>query len=78
MGSDLHIYGGFTLSPYLAMRVFEVVGEISSQNVDPTLSHIDDDTCEICRKATPQPAVPDEPAAPPPEGTPGQQFDVAA
>ena len=50
-GSDLHIYGGFSLSPYLAMRVFEVVGEIASQNVDSTLSHVDDDNCEVCRKA---------------------------
>ena len=49
--SDLHIYGGFSLSPYLAMRVFEVVGEIASQNVDSTLSHVDDDNCEVCRKA---------------------------
>ncbi len=50
-GSDLHIYGGFSLSPYLAMRVFEVVGEIASQNVDTSLSHVDDDNCEVCRKA---------------------------
>lgn len=50
-GSDLHIYGGFTLSPYLAMRVFEIVGEMASQNVDTTLSHVDDDKCEVCRKA---------------------------
>ena len=53
-GSDFHIYGGFTLSPYLAMRVFEVVGEIASQNVDLTLSHVDDDNCEVCRKAAAQ------------------------
>jgi len=50
-GSDLHIYGGFNLSPYLAMRVFEVVGEIASRNLDVSLSHVDDDDCEICRKA---------------------------
>jgi hypothetical protein len=49
--SDLHIYGGFNLSPYLAMRMFEVVDEIASQNVDLTLSHVDDDQCEVCRKA---------------------------
>jgi hypothetical protein len=49
--SDLHIYGGFNLSPYLAMRVFEVVGEIAAQSVDISLSHVDDDECEICRKA---------------------------
>ena len=50
-GSDLHIYGGFSLSPYLAMRVFEIVGEMASQSVDTTLSHVDDDNCEVCRKA---------------------------
>jgi len=51
MVGDLHIYGGFNLSPYLAMRVFEVVGEIASQDVNLALSHVDDDTCEICRGA---------------------------
>jgi len=50
-GSDLHIYGGFSLSPYLAMRVFQIVGEMESQGVDTTLSHVDDDKCEVCRKA---------------------------
>lgn len=50
-GSDLHIYGGFNLSPYLAMRMFEVVDEIAAQNVDVSLSHVDDDDCEVCRKA---------------------------
>ena len=70
-GADLHIYGGFTLSPYLAMKVFEVVGEIAAQNVDPTLSHTDDDNCEICKKASAQ-------NAPPPDGTVGQRIDLAA
>jgi hypothetical protein len=46
-----HIYGGFNLSPYLALRVFEAVKEIQSQNLDVSLSHVDDDNCEICRKA---------------------------
>jgi hypothetical protein len=55
--SDLHIYGGFNLSPYLAMRMFEVVDEIAAQNMDLTLSHVDDDQCEVCRKA----AVPSGP-----------------
>jgi hypothetical protein len=59
-GSDLHIYGGFNLSPYLAMRVFEVVGEIASQNLDISLSHVDDDDCEICRKAAAAPAQKEE------------------
>ncbi|HXG61484.1 MAG TPA: hypothetical protein VNO22_08925 [Planctomycetota bacterium] len=51
MLSDLHIYGGFHLSPYLALRVFEVVGEIVERNVDRSLSHLDDDRCEVCRAA---------------------------
>jgi hypothetical protein len=51
MLSDLHIYGGFRLSPYLALRVFEVVGEIVERNVDRSLSHLDDDLCEVCRGA---------------------------
>ena len=59
-GSDLHIFGGFNLSPYLAMRMFEVVDEIASRNVDPTLSHVDDDQCEVCRRAATQPEPPKE------------------
>ena len=54
-GSDLHIYGGFSLSPYLAMRMFEVVDEIATRNVDLTLSHVDDDQCEVCRRAAQEP-----------------------
>jgi hypothetical protein len=46
-----HIYGGFNLSPYLALRVFEAVKEIQSQNLDVSLSHVDDDNCEICQQA---------------------------
>ena len=72
-GSDFHLYGGFTLSPYLAMKVFEVVGEIASQNVDPTLSHVDDDNCDVCRKAAAG-------AEPPPSPDPsiGRTMDLAA
>ena len=51
MVGGTHIYGGFNLSPYLALRVFEAVKEITSQNLDVSLSHVDDDNCEICRKA---------------------------
>ena len=50
-----HIYGGFNLSPYLALRVFEAVKEITTQNVDISLSHVDDDNCEICRQAQAKP-----------------------
>jgi hypothetical protein len=52
MLSDLHIYGGFHISPSLALRVFEVVGEIVERNVDRSLSHLDDDRCEVCRGAS--------------------------
>ena len=58
--SDLHIYGGFNLSPYLAMRMFEIVDEISSQQTDLSLSHVDDDQCEVCRKAAAQSEQPKE------------------
>jgi hypothetical protein len=50
MVGGTHLYGGFTLSPYLALRVFEAVKEITAQNLDVSLSHVDDDNCEICRK----------------------------
>ncbi len=49
MVGGTHIYGGFNISPYLALRVFEAVNEITSQNLDSTLSHVDDDNCPICR-----------------------------
>ena len=51
MVGGTHIYGGFNLSPYLALRVFEAVKEITAQNLDVSLSHVDDDNCEICRSA---------------------------
>ena len=51
MVGGTHIYGGFNISPYLALRVFEAVKEITTQNVDVSLSHVDDDNCEICRSA---------------------------
>ena len=51
MVGGTHIYGGFNLSPYLALRVFEVVKEIQTQSLDVSLSHVDDDNCEICRNA---------------------------
>ena len=45
------IFGGFSLSPYLAHRVFEAVNEITAESVDALLSHVDDDDCEVCRGA---------------------------
>jgi len=51
MVGGTHIYGGFNLSPYLALRVFEAVKEIQAANLDVSLSHVDDDNCEICRGA---------------------------
>ena len=52
MVGGTHFYGGFNLSPYLALKVFEAVKEITSQNLDVALSHVDDDNCEICRKSS--------------------------
>lgn len=51
MVGGTHIYGGFNLSPYLALRVFEAVREITSESLNASLSHVDDDNCEICRSA---------------------------
>ena len=51
MVGGTHIYGGFNLSPYLALRVFEAVQEIQSGNLNISLSHVDDDNCEICQQA---------------------------
>lgn len=50
MVGGTHLYGGFNLSPYLALKVFEAVKDITSQNLDVSLSHVDDDNCEICRQ----------------------------
>ena len=50
MVGGTHIYGGFNISPYLALRVFEAVKEITAQNLDVSLSHVDDDNCAICRQ----------------------------
>jgi hypothetical protein len=52
MVGGTHLYGGFNLSPYLALKVFEAVRELTSQNLDVSLSHVDDDNCEICRRST--------------------------
>ena len=46
-----HLFGGFSLSPSLARRVFEAVSELQTQSVRVELSHVDDDNCEICRGA---------------------------
>jgi hypothetical protein len=70
MVGGTHIYGGFNLSPYLALRVFEAVKEITSQNLDVSLSHVDDDNCEICRNAKAKEAGHD--AAQP--GRPGREW----
>ena len=51
MVGGTHIYGGFNLSPYLALKVFDAVKEITSGNLKLSLSQVDDDNCEICRDA---------------------------
>ena len=50
MVGGTHLYGGFNISPYLALKVFEAVKDITAQNTNLNLSHVDDDNCEICRK----------------------------
>jgi hypothetical protein len=44
-----HLFGGFNIPPALALKMFEAVKEITTQNLDISLSHVDDDNCEICR-----------------------------
>ena len=50
MVGGTHLYGGFNISPYLALKVFDAVKDITTQNTNLNLSHVDDDNCEICRK----------------------------
>jgi len=71
MVGGTHIYGGFNLSPYLALRVFEAVKEITSQNLDVSLSHVDDDNCEICRSAKAKEEAGHDAAQP---GRPGREW----
>ncbi|HVR87281.1 MAG TPA: hypothetical protein VMU54_23355 [Planctomycetota bacterium] len=70
MVGGTHLYGGFNLSPYLALKVFEAVRELTSQNLDLSLSHVDDDQCEICRQTRAKEAGHD--AAQP--GRPGREW----
>ncbi len=60
LGSS-HLFGGFSISPGLARRMFEVVEELHARELNLALSHVDDDRCEICRKAKEQEAGHDEP-----------------
>ena len=43
------LFGGFSISPSLARRVFEAVAEIQARTVDLSLSHVDDDNCAVCK-----------------------------
>jgi len=71
MVGGTHLYGGFNLSPYLALRVFEAVKEISTQNLNVSLSHVDDDNCEICRSAKAKEQEKNDAAQP---GRPGREW----
>lgn len=53
LGSS-HLFGGFSISPSLARRMFEVVEEMHARELNLSLSHVDDDHCEICRKVQEQ------------------------
>jgi hypothetical protein len=46
-----HLFGGFSISPALARRVFDAISEMHAQTLDPALSHTDDDNCDICKAA---------------------------
>ena len=43
------LFGGFSISPALARRMFEAVAEIHAGTLNLSLSHVDDDNCEICK-----------------------------
>lgn len=51
MVGGIHLIGGYSISPYLAARVFEAVKEIADQNVNRELSHLEDGDCGLCRSA---------------------------
>ena len=46
-----HLFGGFSISPALARRMFEAVAEIHAGTLDLSLSHVDDDQCDVCKAA---------------------------
>jgi hypothetical protein len=63
LGSS-HLFGGFSISPSLARRMFEVVEEMHARELNLSLSHVDDDNCEICRKIKEQKEKPHDAAQP--------------
>jgi len=47
MDRDLHVYGGFRLSPWIALKVREAVTEITRETFGRDLSHRGED-CPLC------------------------------
>ena len=70
LGSS-HLFGGFSISPTLARRMFEVVEEMHARELNLALSHVDDDNCEICRKTREQQEKTNDAAQPDRPGRPG-------
>ena len=68
------LFGGFSISPALARRMFEAVAEIHAANVDFTLSHVDDDACDVCRAEKSREAAKEERHDAPEPDRPGREW----
>lgn len=62
MNGPSQLFGGFSISPALARRMFEAVAEIHAQTLDLSLSHVDDDNCAVCRSVRAKEKPHDAPA----------------
>ena len=69
-----HLFGGFSISPALARRMFEAVAEIHAGTLDPLLSHVDDDNCDVCRRTQAAAAAKEERHDAPEPGRPGREW----
>ena len=56
------LFGGFSISPALARRMFEAVAEIHAGTLDLSLSHVDDDNCDVCKSVRAKETSNDAPA----------------
>jgi hypothetical protein len=67
------LFGGFSISPALARRMFEAVAEIHAGTLDLSLSHVDDDNCDMC-KASRAAAEKEKPHDAPAPDRPGREW----
>ncbi len=69
-----HLFGGFSISPALARRMFEAVAEIHAGTLDRSLSHVDDDNCDVCRRSQKDAAAKEERHDAPEPDRPGREW----